>query len=132
MECLYFKLYLKNEIHLKKHTEHQNTWILVLKTPDLEFKYRKRLHIVTVTIFKEYLIVTVTTFRKYLIVTVTISKKYLIVTVTMFKGAPHSYIFQKNCWVFTILLYCKKWSSDDSEKSPCWTSGIRIYRPKIH
>ena len=45
----------------------------------------KRLHIVTVTISKEYLIVTVTTFRKYLIVTVTISKKYLIVTVTMFK-----------------------------------------------
>ena len=35
---------------------------------------RKRLHIVTVTIFKEYLIVTVT-----------ISKKNLIVTVTMFK-----------------------------------------------
>ena len=49
------------------------------------FPLRKRLHIVTVTMFKEYLIVTITTFRKYLIVTVTISKKYLIVTVTMFK-----------------------------------------------
>jgi hypothetical protein len=46
---------------------------------------RKRLHIDTVTIFKEYLIVTVTTFRKYLIVTVTISMKYLIVTVTISK-----------------------------------------------
>jgi hypothetical protein len=46
---------------------------------------RKRLHIVTLTIFNEYLIVTVITFRKYLIVTITISKKYLIVKVTMFK-----------------------------------------------
>jgi hypothetical protein len=49
------------------------------------FPLWKRLHIVIVTIFKEYLIVTVTTFRKYFIVTVTISKKYLIVTVTIFK-----------------------------------------------
>ena len=31
--------------------------------------FRKRLYIVTVNIFKEYLIVTVTIFKKYLIVT---------------------------------------------------------------
>ena len=47
--------------------------------------FRKRLHIVTLTTFKEYLIVTVTTISKYLIVTVTIFKNYLIVTLTMFK-----------------------------------------------
>ena len=41
----------------------------------------KRLHIVTVTIFKEHLLVTITT----LTITVTISSKYLIVPVTMFK-----------------------------------------------
>jgi hypothetical protein len=58
--------------------------LLLLETL-IALQFRKRLHIVTVTIFKKYLIVTVTTFRKYLIVTVTISKKYLIVTVSMFK-----------------------------------------------
>ena len=45
------------------------------------FPQRKRLLIVTVTIFKEYLIVTVTIFKEYLIVTVTIFKNYLIVTI---------------------------------------------------
>ena len=33
-------------------------------------RLRKRLYIVTVTIFKEYLIITVTIFKKYLIVTI--------------------------------------------------------------
>ena len=53
------------------------------------FPYRKRLHIVTVTISKEYLIVTVTTFRKYLIVTVTIFKEHLIVTYCFADRSDH-------------------------------------------
>ena len=46
----------------------------------IRFPARKRLHIVTVTIFKDDLIVTVTTLRKYVIVTVTMFKQHVIVT----------------------------------------------------
>ena len=56
----------------------------------MAWKTTVRLHIVTVTISKEYLIVTVTTFSKYLIVTVTIYNQYLLVTVTTFTKSPDS------------------------------------------
>ena len=42
------------------------------------FPKRKRLLIVTVTIFKEYLIVTVTIFKKYLIVTIDFSGREVL------------------------------------------------------
>ena len=67
LECKYELIYLGLNPKMENNTcSLQFNWASMFRLPliIIYIKKRKRLNIVTVTIFKEYLIVTVTKFRK--------------------------------------------------------------------